>query len=263
MKRPVSMPRAYPALSACLATCLSAGCSSISGLDGESRYACQAPIGVACDSVSGTYANALRNTLPGQIAAPTQTATTEGGTPPPVTVAGTPTSNTRPTSTAAGPASLVPLVPLTSASTDASPTPSMGNMHPDAGPTTPWTLRSQQRVLRLWIQAWEDRDGDLHDQAYVYVLVDGGRWRMPHIRRQIRISRSITPPVSSTLSHGSTAATALPSQAQAPQDAPTEPRDSPLFGQRQQPLPQSSADAVATPGVPLDANRERLQRDRP
>ena len=36
------------------------GCA-ITGLDGESKYACKAPEGVRCDSVSGTYYNALQN----------------------------------------------------------------------------------------------------------------------------------------------------------------------------------------------------------
>ena len=39
------------------------GCA-ITGLDGESKYACKAPEGVRCDSVSGTYYNALQNNLP-------------------------------------------------------------------------------------------------------------------------------------------------------------------------------------------------------
>lgn len=42
------------------------GCMSMSGLGGDSKYACKAPDGVTCDSVSGTYANAVANNLPGQ-----------------------------------------------------------------------------------------------------------------------------------------------------------------------------------------------------
>lgn len=33
------------------------GCTSLSGLSGSSSYACKAPDGVTCQSVSGTYAN--------------------------------------------------------------------------------------------------------------------------------------------------------------------------------------------------------------
>ena len=43
-----------------------AGCMSLSGLSGNSSYACKAPDGVTCQSVSGTYANAVANNLPAQ-----------------------------------------------------------------------------------------------------------------------------------------------------------------------------------------------------
>ena len=49
-----------------LCAALLAGCSSITGLDGSSQYACKAPEGVKCDSVSGNYYNALQNNLPAQ-----------------------------------------------------------------------------------------------------------------------------------------------------------------------------------------------------
>jgi len=41
-----------------------AACTSLSGLSGSSSYACKAPEGVTCDSVSGVYANAVQNNLP-------------------------------------------------------------------------------------------------------------------------------------------------------------------------------------------------------
>jgi conjugal transfer pilus assembly protein TraV len=42
------------------------GCMSMSGLSASSSYACKAPEGVTCDSVSGTYAKAVHNNLPSQ-----------------------------------------------------------------------------------------------------------------------------------------------------------------------------------------------------
>ena len=57
----------------------------------------------------------------------------------------------------------------------------------DSGPgVAPSPLRSQARVLRLWIKPWEDADGDLYDQGYVYVQVDNGQWLIDHVQRQIR-----------------------------------------------------------------------------
>ena len=134
-----------PALSACM---------NMSGLGGDSKYACKAPEGVACDSVSGTYANAVHNNLPSQRAQ--RSAVTEKGESEP-----SPSTNFARTivSTASGNA--------------------------DDGTTT-GPLRSQARVLRLWIKPWEDADGDLYDQGYVYVQVDNGQWLIDHVQRQIR-----------------------------------------------------------------------------
>lgn len=48
------------------------------------------------------------------------------------------------------------------------------------------SIRSATRILRLWIAPWEDADGDLQDQSYVYVVVDAGRWLIEHRRSAIR-----------------------------------------------------------------------------
>jgi conjugal transfer pilus assembly protein TraV len=45
---------------------LLSGCMNLSGLSGGSSYACKAPDGVTCQSVSGTYANAVADNLPAQ-----------------------------------------------------------------------------------------------------------------------------------------------------------------------------------------------------
>lgn len=47
-------------------------------------------------------------------------------------------------------------------------------------------IRSAPKVLRVWFAPWEDSDGDLHDQSYLYLPVDGGRWLIEHNRRRIR-----------------------------------------------------------------------------
>jgi conjugal transfer pilus assembly protein TraV len=126
-----------------------AGCMSLSGLGGSSSYACKAPDGVTCQSVSGTYANAMANNLPAQRARATPAAARE------------------------------PAPPAQAAST-----PGARNASADAAPTLP--LRSAPRVLRLWFKPWEDADRDLYDQGYVYVQVDGGRWLVEHAQRAIR-----------------------------------------------------------------------------
>ena len=131
------------------------GCTSLSGLSGTSDYACKAPEGVTCDSVSGTYANAIHNNLPSQRARrPAVGASGDGaapmrGTAPAVASAASAATMATPVSLAA-------------------------------------PLRSSARILRLWFKPWEDADRDLYDQGYVYVQIDAGQWLVDHAQRQIR-----------------------------------------------------------------------------
>ena len=137
-------------LTAVLGSVLSlAGCMSLSGLSGNSSYACKAPDGVTCQSVSGTYANAMANNLPAQ------------------------RNRAMPT---AAPAAAPP--------SSAASAPTVRNASADAAQALP--LRSAPRILRLWFKPWEDADRDLYDQGYVYVQVDGGRWLVDHAQRAIR-----------------------------------------------------------------------------
>jgi len=46
-------------------------------------------------------------------------------------------------------------------------------------------IRTQPKVLRVWIAPWEDADGDLHDQSFIYVMTDPGRWKIEHHQKQI------------------------------------------------------------------------------
>lgn len=47
-------------------------------------------------------------------------------------------------------------------------------------------LRSAPTVLRIWLSPWEDSDGDLHDQSYIYVTLNTGHWLIEHNRRRIQ-----------------------------------------------------------------------------
>lgn len=239
------------------------GCSSMSGLDGESHYACQAPIGVACDSVSGTYANAVRNNLPAQRAAPA------AATPHPATP------------DASG-ATLQPAQPRTTSATLAPPAGSSAGSGAGSGvgvgvgngleqnPSADMALRSPPRVLRLWTQAWEDRDGDLHDQTYVYVLIDSGQWRMAHIRQQTRQQARqqpqnsrpaalMVPPTPGRASITQTPDANDPTQAFAGRSAPA-------LGEPQRATPHdvnAVTPATAFTAAPLLPTPPRVQRDRP
>ena len=35
------------------------------------------------------------------------------------------------------------------------------------------------RLIRLWVAPFEDENGDLHDQQFVYVVIDFGEWNLP------------------------------------------------------------------------------------
>lgn len=120
-------------------------CANMAGLDGKSEFACRAPDGVVCTSVSGVYANTLAGTLPTR-----------------------PASETDPKPPAAEPRSYGARPPVGTA--------------PAAG--TP--LLSQPKVLRLWLAPWVDEDGDLHDQAYLYVMWHRGEWQLGHTEAGIR-----------------------------------------------------------------------------
>jgi conjugal transfer pilus assembly protein TraV len=148
MRAPIHLAHLSALASAVL---LLPGCTSMSGLSGSSSYACKAPEGVTCDSVSGTYANAVQNNLPSQRQRRTAPGSSERSDLP------------QPSMTAAS-------APGVTASL----------------PPTPVSLRSSPRILRLWFKPWEDADRDLYDQGYVYVQIDAGQWQIEHVQRQIR-----------------------------------------------------------------------------
>lgn len=121
------------------------GCVNLSGYDASSKFACKAPDGVLCESMTGIYANAKENNLPGQ-------RVTHGG--------------------------------VSGVATTAMPTVHTGVITKPIYSGTP--VRTAPRVLRLWFAPWEDQDGDLHDQNYVYLQIDSGRWLIEHNRRRIQ-----------------------------------------------------------------------------
>jgi conjugal transfer pilus assembly protein TraV len=139
---------------------LLAGCASLSGVGGESHYACPAPQGVRCGSVTANYLQSLPGDRPGQF------------TPGRVTE-------------------------LESAETAAEPAPAQAA--PTAYPDAATPLRSPPRILKLWVAPWEDRDGVLHDAAFVFVPIDHGRWLLRHGRPATRIQDRFVAPSGSSI----------------------------------------------------------------
>ena len=173
---PMNQSRRIGTTSLALATAIALGgcASSLSGVGSTESFACKAPVGAQCTSISGVYANAnplgTRSAL--ETPAPPQSllAKTPGSTPAPKTQ---------------GPAPL-----------EAAPARTSTTMANTTAAPTPTALRSPPRVIRLWIAPWEDADGDLHEASFLHVVVDTGRWLIKRVRPAARSRLDIaTPPV--------------------------------------------------------------------
>jgi type IV conjugative transfer system lipoprotein TraV len=142
---------------------LLAGCAGgVSAYGGESTFNCAAKfeVGMPCNSISGTATNYSAGTLKWQ-----QTDSMPGnasmtlakmqaiGAQPPVLGTGGP-------AVASGPA-------LERLSPRQMPTPNAG-----------MPLRIPERVLRIWVAPFEDEEGALNDQKYVYLTVQKGGWQV-------------------------------------------------------------------------------------
>ena len=187
------------------------GCASnLSGVGGTPTYACKAPAGAQCTSVSGVYANAgqgsrqlLGSDAPravGPGALGTSAADETSHRPVVRSGAGAAAPKASPAETRPAPA------PASSATTVAPTAPSSAVPAQSTA-----ALRTAPRVLRLWIAPWEDSDGDLHEASTVNVLIDHGRWLIERVRPAPRGPRmGVTPP-----SAPSTAPTSAPAGSQA------------------------------------------------
>lgn len=134
------------------------GACSFSGLSGSSSFACKAPDGVTCNSVSGVYANSIENNLPSQqkkekekIKQDKESSNADEERPRAIR-----TSMTIP-----------------------------GGPGPD-GSTDLMPLRTQPKVVRIWVAPWTDADNDMHDQSYTYMVINDGRWLIERSRDKIR-----------------------------------------------------------------------------
>ncbi|ALK35176.1 type IV conjugative transfer system lipoprotein TraV [Burkholderia plantarii] len=147
---------------------------SFTGYDASSSFACKAPAGVLCNSMSGIYANAMAHNLPDQRVHSGSGATTN--------------------------------LTLGSYADDSPAERASGSAKPMAGATAPGILpraldsgapvRTAPRELRVWFAPWQDADSDLHDQEYVYLVVDPGHWSIAHNQARIRAAfKPVLPPV--------------------------------------------------------------------
>lgn len=134
------------------------GCAGLmSGLPGSSgRLSCAAPDGVACQSVSGNYINSLMGRLPAQQDKKSDVADNEDG-------------DHAHSTTKSDTGKLI-----------------KGRNHTLRTLTSGSPLREEPKMLRIWVAPWEDNQGDLHDQHYVYTVVNQGKWLLSANQQRIR-----------------------------------------------------------------------------
>lgn len=185
------MRRAMVMVLAAATTMILGGCaSSLTGVGGTERFACQAPVGAQCTSISGVYANTHRNNhlLPTHDARTVSFLLEDFARSAQSAAAASPAG----TSASAAPTTL-PLAAVTAsnAALTTSITPTTTGTSPARA-----TLRASPRVVRLWIAPWEDADGDLHEASFVHVVIDTGRWLIERVRPAARSRMDIAiPPV--------------------------------------------------------------------
>ncbi len=206
-----------------LLTLTVSGCAStLSGVGGTQNYACKAPIGALCTSVSGVYANALHGMAEVPRPPLTTTAPKKFGETNAVMKDESLISGTEPLISSRSPPTAdleFGSLSVTTSSPSAQPDSAVSGAEP--------ALRTEPRVLRLWIAPWEDSDGDLHDAALVHVVVDTGRWLIERVR-----------PVPRNRLDGITPPPTMPTPAQMPAD------QSPQIS----PAQMSGEDTVPGPG---------------
>ncbi len=157
------------------------GCVNMSGLGADSNFKCKAPDGIPCQAMSGVYANAKAGVLPSQ-----QLPTGHGESGGAAMAAPMATIHSNATGEGAmlPVAAISPTAPVMRAAVGA---PQAGGYGAVNVPTaTLGAIRSDPTVVRIWVAPWEDADGDLVDQSYVYVTVDSGRWLIERNRQRIK-----------------------------------------------------------------------------
>ena len=150
---------------------LISGCASVaSPYGGDSSFNCSAKYmeGVPCDSISGTAKNYDAGNLKwqrkdGAQDAPTSIAQMRS------TVEQAPIQGPHQEGRASGPGN----EKLSPRSLTAI--------------TTGFPLRTTDRVLRIWVAPYEDEEGALNDQKYVYLTVEKGGWQIEANRKAIQV----------------------------------------------------------------------------
>lgn len=160
-----------------------AGCVSFSGLDAASEYSCKAPPGMPCQSLSGVVANYESGNLPYQMQTRVATEPDLGprkpGTPLPAEASSHGDKSGRATDAQDLPQAAMPAAPARDSDRRISP-------RAMEAPSSGMPIRMPPLVLRIWVAPWEDETGDLHDQSYIYTMINSGGWLIDANRSRIQ-----------------------------------------------------------------------------
>jgi len=176
-----------------VAAMLLAGCSALdlSGVGGDSKFACAAPEGVSCMSVTGLYINAQKGTLPAM-----QRSAADESLLKPKAKADLPSAFGSASESQEFGGAQQRLAPPA----DGKVLASYGDMRGVSGMVSPASMetpqsgqpiRSAPKVLRVWMAPFQDTDSDLHDQRYLFVTVHTGKWLIE--ANQVNIQRQFKP----------------------------------------------------------------------
>lgn len=140
------------------------------------KYACNAPEGIPCMSIGEVYKKSIGGTLPVTRPAGQGSAAPAG----------------KPNETVVAPTTPAPYpIPL--------------------APGTP--IRRDPAVLMVWFTPWVDSDGDFHDQSYLYMVTDPGRWLLHENRGMLEEPhrfRRLAPPARQPAPQGTADSRAAP-----------------------------------------------------
>lgn len=155
------------------------GCATggASGIGGTEKFACSAPDGVSCLSISGISENINNNTL--ESLNRKKDASSSNG----AVLAQGKSGSTSSVLQALPRSYMTPVDELNAPKVGQSVN-IAGNVVPNRSsvPNSGTPLRSPEQVLRIWIAPFEDTEGDLHDQKYIYLAVNTGQWQLDAIR---------------------------------------------------------------------------------
>ena len=129
------------------------GCSTFTGLNAKSDFACAAPAGYSCTSMTGVYAN-LKNPKV-QIGKKT------------TYLGESDNQNNK-------------YLPRSKVGLDKYGRPPM-----TLGESTGIPIRTEPQIMRIWVAPWESSDRTFYDQSFVYVVVDYGDWILAHNKNNI------------------------------------------------------------------------------